>query len=139
MDYREMTRLAQDPAGIRGIARMVMRLATDEMSEKSQSFLSDLEKYDGSKPLSTRQLETLYDLREKSTRSATAGGYSAATLFKRAYELRCELDEMDERVEWLQDRHSKGPGIEISKAEWRRLIALCKQLGVLPVDQWVEL
>ena len=138
MDYREMTRLAQDPAGIRGIARMIMKLGAEELSEKSQSFLSDLEKYDGSKPLSTRQLEALYNLRERSTKRPTAGRYSAARLLERAFENRHDLPDVEDE-EWIETRHAIGPGIAISSAEWRRLIALCKRLELIPSEEWIEL
>ena len=133
-----MTRLAQDPEGIRGIARMIMRIAADDLSEKSQSFLSDLEKYDGTKPLSTRQLEALFALRERSSRSAAAGRYSASALFKLAFEHRFDLAEVDDE-EWLELKHALGPGIAISKGEWRRLIALCKDLDIIAREEWIEI
>ena len=138
MDYREMTRLAQDPEGIRGIARMIMRIAADELSEKSQTFLADLEKYDGAKPLTTRQLEALYSLRERSSRSSTAGRYRASALFKLAFEHRFDLTEFEDE-EWLESKHALGPGVAISKGEWRRLIALCKALDIIPREEWVEI
>ena len=138
MNYREMARLAQDPAGIRGVAKMIMTVVADELSEKSHSFLSDLQSYDGSRPLSTRQLETLYALRERSTRRPTAGRYRAAVLFKLAFEQRFDLPDVDDE-EWLETQHARGPEIAISAGEWRRLIALCKDLGIIERAEWVEI
>lgn len=138
MNYREMTRLAQDPAGIRGIARMIRTVVADELSETSQSFLSALETYDGAKPLSTRQLETLYALRERSTRRPTAGRHRAATLIKLAFEHRFDLVDVDDE-EWLARKHAEGTDIALSAGEWRRLIALCKTLELLDRQEWVEI
>lgn len=138
MDYREMTRLAQDPAGVRGIAKMIMTVVADELSEKSHSFLASLQTYDGSKPLSTRQLETLYGLREQTSRRAVAGRYRASTLFKLLLENRYDLTEIEDE-EWIERKIALGPDAAISSAEWRRLIALCKELGLIDRGEWVEL
>lgn len=138
MDYREMTRLAADPFRVRATALLIIKLDGDNLPGRMQSFLADLSKYDGSKPLSTRQLETLFSLRERASRSNKVGPYTADHLIKLAWERR--LDLLDEDGEgWLEGLHLQGKRIALSRSEKRRLIAHCRRLDIIPEDEWIDL
>ena len=61
MNYREMTALASDPARVRATAEFILATGRADTSG-AQEFLAGLARYDGERPLTTRQLETLFAL-----------------------------------------------------------------------------
>lgn len=134
-----MTLLAGDPAKVRALAAMILRLGGGRLGEGAQALLADLERYDGARPLSTRQLEALHSLREQTSHSERAGRYRAADLVRRVWELRLDLDEDDEA--WLDEIKARGADLALSRAEWRRLLAICRrpEIDLLQPDEWVEL
>jgi hypothetical protein len=138
MDYREMTALGREPHRVRAIASTVLDLLAGDLSERSSDLLTKLTKYDGKQPLSTRQLEALYALRERSTRRSIAGGYRASVLVQEAYEARLDLVEYDDE-EWITEMHARGSQLVLSTNQWRRLIYICKDLQILEQDTWIEL
>ena len=138
MDYREMAALASEPARVREVARLVLALTAEKASRRTRAFLSELSRYDGAKPLSTRQLELLYSLREDAGRRAEAGGYRAATLIGRAHENRLDLND-EEAEEWLCALRRRGAEAALTRREWLRLLALCRRLDLIGSDQWVPL
>ena len=83
-------------------------------------------------------MEVLYYLRERSTRGPMVGPYRASKLIKLAIENRFDLGDIDAE-EWLEKKHGLGPNITISDNEKRRLIALCRQLAVIPADEYIQL
>lgn len=138
MDYREMHQIAQDASRVRITAQTILAIVGDSLSEKSHDFLNTMSAYDGAKPLSIRQKEALYALRERSTRSSRISGYKVSTLVQRAFELRVELAD-DDDVEWLAKLREHGANVLVSKNEARRLIVICKSLEILPADEWINI
>jgi hypothetical protein len=137
MNYREMTALASDPARVRALAEFI--LADGGLGASgTHAFLAQLARYDGTKPLTTRQLETLYSLRELSSRRSKVGRYRAGTLIRTVWENRHDL--LDDAAEgWLDQLLTRGPDTALSRNEWRRLFALCRRLDIINPDEWVEL
>jgi hypothetical protein len=138
MDYREMATLAKDPPRVRALAEFILVRSGRDLPDGLQGFLAELARYDGSKPLSLRRLETLYALRERASHRSKVGGYRAAALIKAAWESRFDLvDEVAEA--WLDELNGRGRGqdLALSRAEWRRLFALCRKLGILHPGEWV--
>jgi hypothetical protein len=138
MDYREMTALASDPARVRATAKFIMAVETADARSRMHTFLADLCKYDGSRPLTIRQLETLFSLRERASRRSKAGRYRAASLIRRAWENRVDLID-DDAQEWLNGLHRRGPDAALTRGEWLRLLALCRRLEIIHRDEWVHL
>ena len=138
MDYREMNAIAGDPARVRATAAFVLAAMGEELEGGSEKFLTEMAAYDGDKRLGVRQLEYLYALRERTWRRAKAGGLRADKLITRTWQARFDLVDYDAE-EWLDDLKGKGAGIALSKPEWRRLIALAKQVGLIESNQWIEL
>jgi hypothetical protein len=140
MDYREMTKLASDPARVRSLAKMVLTLEAERLSEGAQNLLAKLSAYDGAKPLSTRQQEALYALREQASRSANVGPYRAADLVAKAWERRFDLDQFEDEA-WLDELRAKGSVISLSRNEARRLLAICRhpEIDLIPPGVWIEL
>lgn len=138
MDYREMIQLGADPVRVRSLAALILDRGSATLSEGSVSLLTSLKAYEGSKPLSTRQLEALYALRENSTRKSKAGRYRADILVRITWEARSDLLD-DQAEDWLDVQHAKGVGIALTRNEWRRLLALARRLDLIPQDEWIEL
>lgn len=138
MDHRVMLKLAHDPDRIRKIAAAVLQQMPNGLPEGGYPFLEDLRTFDGTKPLSVRQLEFLYALIQLSTRSEKAGPYRAATLIRRAWEARAELTDGDDE-DWLQALHAQGAAAALSHGQWRRLLGLCRQLDLIDPEEWVPL
>jgi hypothetical protein len=138
MDYREMTQLGTDPIRVRALASLIIGHGSSGLSEKAISLLTSLKSYDGAKPLSTRQLEALYSLRENGVRKSKAGRYLADHLLKIIWEARLDLLD-DEAEDWLDELHRQGSGIALNRSEWRRLLALARRLDLIPQNEWVEL
>jgi hypothetical protein len=136
MNYREMTALASDPARVRATAEFILANGRPDVSG-AHEFLARLTKYDGTRPLTTRQLETLYGLRERASSRSKVGRYRAGTLIRTAWENRLDLLE-DAAEEWLDQLRARGPDAALSRNEWRRLFALCRRLDIINPDEWVE-
>jgi hypothetical protein len=137
VDYREMVRLASDPVRVRATAEFLLHRGGDD-SPRMRAFLTDLARYDGSRPLTTRQLETLYSLRERTSRTARAGRYRAATLVSRACDRRHDLLD-DDAEDWLMGLNERGPEAALTRREWLRLLALCRRLEIVDGGEWVPL
>lgn len=138
MDYRAMNRLAGNPDAVRAMARTVLALSKGELSERARAFLEKLANYDGARPLSVRQQETLYSLRENASKRSTIGGYSVARLVADSARVRSDLLD-DEAEDWLARLAAQGPGITLMRGECMRLIALCRRLEIIGRDEWIDL
>lgn len=138
MDYREMSRLAANPDGVRAMAKMILALSKHALSEHTRAFLDKLTAYDGSRPLSVRQQETLFSLRENASRRTRIGGVPIARLVAKAAALRLDLND-DEAEDWLAQLAAEGPAISLTRGECLRLIALCRRLDLIGPDEWIDL
>lgn len=140
MDYREMMELGRDPVRVRTLAATIVATSGDTLQEDWYPFLEGLKKYDGTKPLTTRQLEFLYGLRERATRTVRAGPYRADTLARKAWELRHDLGD-DDNFEWLEALQKRPSPLRLSRDEWRRLFAICRkpEIDLLPADEWINI
>lgn len=138
MDYREMSRLAANPDAVRAMAKLILALSKDALSERARAFLDKLTAYDGARPLSVRQQETLFSLRENASRRTRIGGYPIARLVARAAQLRLDLDD-EEAEDWLAHLAAQGAGVALTRGECMRLLALCRRLDLIGRDEWIDL
>lgn len=139
MDYREMSRIGSDPIAVRGLAALLLQRQHASI-ERMHDFLTDLRTYDGKKPLSTRQLETLLSLRDTTKRRSKAGKYQARVLAQQAWERRLDLND-EESEDWLDELRQRSAEIGLTDGEWRRLAAICRlpDIGLLAPDEWIAL
>jgi hypothetical protein len=138
MNYREMNRIAGDPAAVRITAGFISTVLGQRLSEGEREFLEKLAKFDGPDPLSMRQREWLYALRSRATRRAVVKGYRASTLIRKLWELRFDLDEEGE--EFVSQQHEllkeHGANYTLSDPQWRYVFALCNEVG--EIERYVE-
>lgn len=134
MDYREMRRLAGDPVKVRAIAAGLAAQAAG-LDGAPREFIERLSTYDGSEPLTTRECEWLYSLRDRASASAKFGGYNLREMIRRAYEARLDLVD-DDAEDWLAEIHALGPSVRLPRSQRRRLAAVLRELGL--IDGYVE-
>lgn len=138
MDHRAMSRLAGNPDAVRSMARMILALSKDALGERSRAFLEKLASYDGARPLSVRQQETLFSLRENASRRSRIGGYSVAVLVAAAHRL--SVDLLDEEAEaWLAALAARGAPLALTRSECLRLLAICRRLDLIAPDEWIDI
>ena len=129
MDYRELSRIAGDPAAVRSTATLVKALLGSNLNDWQDEFLSKLEKFNGPDRLTTRQCETLLLLRNRATRRSKVGKYSAFTLLTKLNELRFDLAEDDE--EFFVRLLKCGSSAALTDGEWSHVFGLCRQLDLI--------
>jgi len=139
MNYREMNRVAGDPAAVRSMAGFVSTVLGERLSEGEREFLEKLAKFDGPDPLSMRQREWLDALRSRATRRAVVKGYRASILLRKLWELRLDLDEegeefVSQQVALLKEH---GSNLTLSDGQWRYVFALCHQVG--EIERYVDM
>jgi len=139
MNYREMSRLAGDPAAVRSTAGFVATALGALMSEGEREFLLKLSKFEGPDPLSMRQREWLHALRSRARRRAVVKGYRASTLVRKLWEQRFDLSEDAE--EFLNKQHDllkeHWINFTLSEPQWRYVFALCHEVG--EIERYVDL
>lgn len=137
MDYRAMSALAANPAQVRRTANLVLLRDGHDFSDNAADFLAKLASYDGEKPLTTRELEFLSSLVEGSRKMSRAGNYSASQLVARVYADRLNLQYWEEQREIEQLAASEPSALTVR--QWKMLIALARQIDIIPADEWIEL
>ncbi len=133
MNYRDMSRLAADPAAIRARAKLVSELLGTRATPWQARFLARLARWEGPYLLPMEDRETLSNLSGKASRKKEMGGYRAARLVEVLWRQRYEMTEEDE--EFLDSLKLQGPDCAPSENQWRKLFVIARQLG--EIDHYV--
>jgi hypothetical protein len=122
----EIDRIRKDPAGFKSLAKTLLDNPTFEKTEWEQDFLRD--KVEGKKrpEFTTRQGETLLDLRDKAAHHTKHKGLSIPILIEKCWLNRFDLDERDQ--EFIERLKASGRGY-VTGRQLRRFLHICKQLG----------
>lgn len=129
MDYRGMSRLAQDPAAVRAEAHRIRLVLGSLATSAENDFLARLEKFNGPEPISMRQREFLYSLQQRISRRPTMHGFRASALIEKLWSLRDDLSEDAE--EFIRDLRKLGDGVAPSINQWRYIFSLCHRVHIL--------
>jgi hypothetical protein len=131
VNYREMARIAADPAAVRATVGFITSVLGDKLSGSERDFLSKLAVFEGPDPLSMRQREWLHALRGRATRRSVVKGYRASVMVRKLWELRFDLSEQAEEfvTELYELQKEQGANLALSDAQWRYLFALCHEVG----------
>jgi hypothetical protein len=122
MDYREIQRLAGDPASVRKIAKVL--LTAPGLSDRQIDFLSDMAEIKGG--ITTRQGEFLIGIRDDMQEIATYRDFNVAGLIRKCWIARMDLSEDDEQfIEKLKGRTT------IKRQDGSRLLRCAKQLELI--------
>ena len=133
MNYQKMSRLALDPSAVRTEARLITKILGERATPSQSRFLNRLSKFEGPDVLPMADRERLWSLIGQSTLRSERGGYKASTLINKLWLLRADLAEEDE--DFINDMKFKGPGCALTDGQWRKLLALCRQVG--EIDHFV--
>jgi len=122
----EIDRIRKDPAGFKSLARALLINSTFEKTEWEQDFLKD--KVEGKKrpEFTTRQGETLLDLRDKAAHHTKYKGLSIPILIEKCWLNRFDLDKRDQ--EFIEGLKASGRGY-VTGRQIGWFIGICKQLG----------
>ena len=122
----EIDRIRKNPAGFKSLARALLDSPTFEKTEWEQDFLKD--KVEGRKrqEFTTRQGETLLDLRDKATLHTKYKGLSIPILIEKCWLNRFDLDERDQ--EFIEKLKASYRGYATGRQlGW--FVGICKHLG----------
>jgi len=119
-------RIRKDPAGFKSLAKALLDNPSFEKTEWEQDFLKD--KVEGKKrqEFTTRQGETILDLRDKATLHTKYKSLSIPILIEKCWLNRFNLDERDQ--EFIEGLKASGRGY-VTGRQIGWFIGICKQLG----------
>ncbi len=120
----EMLRIAKDPAAVRSLAKRLLGIPNQDWSEWEVDFLEGKARFTGPDPLTMRQREVLFELRDDAEYVTHHRDLSIAILIERCFLARDDLDERSaEFIESLKGKTS------IQRRKLGRLLRCCRQLG----------
>jgi hypothetical protein len=137
MNDREMSRLAQDPAEVRRLAKALAKRPHEHITEY-RDFLDFLATYKGEPLLTTRQRELLEFLRSSTVEWTHIGPHRISSLIQKAWERRLDLND-EEGEEWLEALYAQRAS-RLDDGGARRLAALCRrpEVDLLAHGEWHE-
>jgi hypothetical protein len=122
MDYREIQRLAGDPAGVRRIAKVL--LTVPGLTDRQIDFLSDMAEI--KVRITTRQGETLIGIRDDLTEVTTYRDFNVSSLICQCWDARLDLSEADEEfIEKMRGRTT------IKRRDAPRLLRCARKLELI--------
>jgi hypothetical protein len=120
----EMLRVAKDPAAVRSLAKRLLAIPSQDWSEWEVDFLEGKAKFTGPDPLTMRQREVLFELRDDAEYVTHHRGLSIAILIERCFLGRDDLDERS--AEFIESIRGK-TSIQRRKLGW--FLSCCYRLG----------
>lgn len=97
--WNEIEKFRRDPAAAASVARGLLTLGSDLLSEWEITFLESIASRSKASELSTLQAEKLLEIRDEAVSVSEHKGLSVSFLIHRCYEARLDLPEDDE--EWI--------------------------------------
>lgn len=126
--YREMHEIGRDPARIKSIAQDILAVHGHELDDWKRGFLKDMATWKGGRDeaLSTRQAETLIQIRDGLKRYSKVDGIRVKKLIEDCWMARLDLDEDDEDF-IVRVRGS----FDLRRGELMRLLRCARQLNLI--------
>jgi hypothetical protein len=94
-NWKEIDRIAKDPAGVRALAKSLLRMPDAGWKEWELDFLEHMSHHEGH--LTTRQSEKLVEIRDAAQYFSTYDGFKISTLIDKCWMARLDLND-DEDV-----------------------------------------
>lgn len=130
----EMSRIASDPVAVRAMARGLLIVSTAGWTDWELDFLEHLAEWQGREPLSERQREKLFELRDNSTSFTNYRGISIASLVRDCWIGRLDLDEED--AAFIEELHARKT-VSLKRRQLGKLLACARRLTL--VDEGANL
>ena len=126
--HTEMSRTAANPALVHQMAAFLLSLQDADWTDWELDFLEDMRRYGRAEPLSQRQREVLFDLRDKAQTFPAYQGFSVAHLIAQCWVARADLDEADDSfIVHLRETNPRA----LRRGALYRLARCARQLGVI--------
>lgn len=123
--FREISAFKTAPHRARDLAKQLLASYADDLDDWETQFLSDMSAFDDPE-LSTRQAESLLQVRDDHERLSVVDGFSVAGLLQSCLELRDDLSEDDaEAVVQLRGAN------KLSRKRVLWLLGRARELGVV--------
>ena len=129
----EMQRLAADTAGIRSLASYLLTVNAVGWTDWELEFLGSMATRADPEPISIRQREVLFELRDDAKTYAKIDGFSVATLMRDCWLARMDLSEVDEE---FIDHLKKKNETALKRRPLFRLLHCARQVGL--IDRFVN-
>jgi hypothetical protein len=126
--YREMHEVGKDPVRVNRIAEELLLTHKDELDEWRLRFLKDMAAWKGAagEALSTRQAETLFELRDGLKKYSKVGGMKVSKLIEECWMGRLDLEEDDKAfIERVRG------SFDLRRGEVRWLLHCARQLNLI--------
>lgn len=134
MNHKEMKRLAEDPAAVRSLATMLLKMRGCEWTDWEIDFLENMQRHAGSEPISIKQREVLSELRDRTKTYTIIDGLSVKKLIDDCWIAHLDLSEEDEAfIGSLKDQSEK----PIRERPLLRLLHCARQLNI--VERYVAI
>lgn len=127
-DWREIERIRKTAGEFRRLCARLLKLHRTDLDPWELEFLETNVARLQVKEFSTRQAESLLDIRDGVVVVESCEGFSVAALLRQCYEARIDLSEADE--EWIVETRAKRPATALRRSTGR-LLRLCRQLNIL--------
>jgi hypothetical protein len=130
-DWREINRIAKDPAAARILAKSLSQSRDADWSPWEIDFLESMRA--NQEPLTTRQAEKLMELRDANQSFSTFDGFNIETLIDKCFQARLDLNK-DEDIGFMERLRESGTR-SIKRRNLSRLLRCCRQLlAIEPVE-----
>ncbi len=129
----EMQRLADDPAGVRSLASYLLTVNEVGWTDWEVEFLGSMATRSNPEPLSIRQREILFELRDDAKTYEKIDGFSVKTLMRDCWLARMDLSEDDEEfIDHLKQKDETA----LKRRPLFRLLHCARQVGL--IDRFVN-
>jgi hypothetical protein len=125
----EMKRLADNPGEAGRLATFLLTLPDAEWTAWEINFLEGLVDRTSKEPLSLRQCEKLFELKDAGVSFRVYDGFSVATLLRQSHEARFDLDD-DDDIEFLERLKAEQPA-SLKRRPLTRLVRCARQLDII--------
>lgn len=126
--HKEMKRLADDAAAVRNLATALLNHPDADWTDWEIDFLENMARFEGPEPISTRQREVLFELRDSSRHYSSVDGLSVANLVRDCWIARLDLSEDDEL--FISDLKSKSV-VTLKRRQLLRLLHCSRELQLI--------
>lgn len=134
--HTEMKRIAEDASAVRRMAALLLTSTDHDWTDWELDFLEHMSHFEGPEPITMRQREVLFELRDRAELSREWRGIPVRRLIDQCWQARHDLDEDDEA--FIAGLHDRRPSA-LRRGSLRRLVRSAIQLGVIeqhmaPID-----
>jgi hypothetical protein len=128
--HLDMKRLGDDPEAVKRLAAVLLASIDAEWTAWERDFLDSMTERRSTEPLSQRQREVLFDLRDSAVTLTTVRGFSIARLIRECWVNRFDLED-DDDLAFIERLKTEAPAT-LKRRLAMRLLSCANRLDVVP-------